>query len=90
MIWKGNLRFALREQKTVVNPGYSILGSAWGLIRILSEMARSPVPGGHRFDDVADQPSDISGFYGQRWKWIEKDMWPAWKAMSREEQLHYT
>lgn len=53
-------------------------------------MARSPVPGGRRFDDVADQPSDISGFYGQRWKWLVIDMWPAWKAMSREEQLHFT
>lgn len=53
-------------------------------------MARSPVPGGHRFDDVADQPSDISGFFGQLWKWLEKDMWPAWRAMNREEQLYYT
>jgi hypothetical protein len=51
----------------------------------MSQMAESPIPGGRPFIEVAGKNADITVF-GDRWRWIQDDMLPAYRNLTPERR----
>ena len=78
----GNRALLRREQETVLQPFYKLIQDIPdndSIPESMSEEARSPIPGGKKFQEVVED-GDITTF-ADRWKWLEKDMIPAFEKL---------
>lgn len=82
-IWQGNKTLLHREQFDILDSSYKAIRNRplGGLDeRFMSRVAQSPIPGGKPFTEVVPG-GDITNFV-DRWKWIDKDMLPAYQQLT--------
>jgi hypothetical protein len=78
-IAKGNEMLLYREQSLIVRRGYAALQSQ-NMTKIMSALTISPIPGVKPFAEAV--PGGNIANFADRWKWIQNDMWPAFRDMN--------
>ncbi|HET8644334.1 MAG TPA: hypothetical protein VFO85_02520 [Vicinamibacteria bacterium] len=80
--WEGNKTLLMREQSEILPPDYERIRDLWGggtIAENISENTVSPIPGGAPFQKLHPH-GDVTDFE-DRWKWIEDQMLPEYKAL---------
>ncbi|MDN3522548.1 hypothetical protein [Halomonas ramblicola] len=86
-VQRGNQALLRREQGRVLPRFYGEIRDIPDFDQIPSRMsgrARSPIPGGRSFEDVV--PGGEITRFPDRWRWIERDMLPAYEGLSGERR----
>ena len=83
--WEGNATLLLREQSEVLPPDYARIRDLFAggtIAENISENTASPIPGGATFRSLYPD-GDVTSFE-ERWRWIENQMLPEYKALGPE------
>ncbi|WP_309890240.1 SH3 domain-containing protein [Archangium sp.] len=82
-MWQGNSELLRFEQRDILKVGYMELQKMPLVPTIMSALANSPHPWGKSFyayHSVA-KGREVT-HYNARWEWLEKNIWPTWKAQT--------